>query len=64
MTRTKGTDASGNTVYTLTDNGQVVGYIHKCSGYYRAELPTGSGTSVTSIKKGEEVIAFWLRLAS
>lgn len=61
MTRTKEIDANGNTVYTLTEDGQTVGYIHKCSGRYWAELPSGSGKSVTSIKKGEEIIAFWRR---
>ena len=64
MTTTKATDRNGNTIYEVRDGAEVVGYVHKCSGYYRAELPNGSGRSVTSVKKGVELISFWLRMAS
>lgn len=63
MTKTKTTDRNGNVTYELREGTEVVGYIHKCSGYYRAELPSGNGTSVQSIKKAEESIARWRRLA-
>lgn len=64
MTRTKQIDDIGNISYELREGDEVVGYVHKASGYYRAELPSGAGRSVSSIKKGEELIAFWRRLAS
>jgi hypothetical protein len=63
MTRTKTTDSKGNVTYELREGDEVLGYIRKASGYYRAELPSGNGQSVSSIRKGEELISFWQRLA-
>lgn len=63
MTKTKTTDRNGNVTYELREGAEVVGYIRKASGYYRAELPSGNGANVKSIKKAEETIALWRRLA-
>ncbi len=63
MEKIKKVDEFGNVSYTLTENGETVGYVHKGSGYWRAELPSGSGATVASLKKGVETIAFWRRMA-
>jgi hypothetical protein len=62
MTKTKVIDQNGNISYTLTEGTRVVGYVHKGSGYWRAELPSGNGASVASLKRGVELIAFWRRM--
>jgi hypothetical protein len=63
MTKTRTIDNKGNVSYEVRDGNEVIGYIRKGSGYYRAELPNGNGTSVKSINKAEETIALWRRLA-
>ena len=64
MERTKTTDQYGNVSYELHQDGELVGRILKAASGWYAELPSGSGRSVTSIRKGEELITFWRRLAA
>jgi hypothetical protein len=51
-TTTKTIGRTGSVSYTVTRDGEIIGYVHKACSGYRAELLSGSWGPVGSIKKG------------